>query len=70
MIPGKKLGIWVVAGAGFLASAFVICFGFIPPLSIREKGSLAMALYSGFLLVGVLFFVIIPILLHPRDGKK
>ena len=70
MIPGKKWGIWIVAGAGFLASLFVICFGFIPPQSVREKGALGMALYSGFLFVGVLLFVMIPIFLHARGEKK
>jgi amino acid transporter len=30
-IPGKKLGIWLVCGAGVLTSLAVILFGFIPP---------------------------------------
>ena len=69
-IPGNKLGIWLVAGAGFLASLFVICFGFIPPQTVREKGALASSFYSGFLLIGVFIFVMIPILLHARGEKK
>ncbi len=69
-IPGGKIGIWIVAGSAFLASLFVIGFGFIPAEAVREKGPLAMALYSGFLLIGVCIFVSIPILLHSRGEKK
>ena len=69
-IPGRNFGIWIVAGAGFLSSLFVICFGFIPPLAVREQGALGMALYSGFLLGGVFLFVLIPVLLHARGEKK
>ena len=30
-IPGGKIGLWLVAGTGLLASVLGICFMFVPP---------------------------------------
>lgn len=53
-----------------LASLFVICFGFIPAQAVREKGPLAMDAYVDFLFVGMMIFILIPVLLHSRGEKK
>ncbi len=69
-IPGGKLGIWIVSGVAFLASLFVIFFGFIPTQKVREQGALAMTGYVAFLLVGVIIFVAIPLLIYYRAEAK
>jgi glutamate:GABA antiporter len=34
-IPGKKMGIWLVAGTGLLSCLFTICIGILPPQYIQ-----------------------------------
>ena len=69
-IPGGKIGMWIVAGAAFLTSIFVICFGFIPTASVRQEGIAAMIGYVAFLLIGVSCFVSIPVFFYQRAVKK
>ncbi len=69
-IPGGKIGMWLVAGAAFLTSAFVILFGFIPTQTVRAEGAWAMVGYVAFLLIGVVLFVGMPILFYQRGIKK
>lgn len=69
-IPGGKIGMWIVSGIAFLASLFVIFFGFIPTDKVREEGPLAIVGYVAFLLIGVIFFVAIPIYLFHRGEKR
>jgi len=69
-IPGGKIGMWIVSGVAFLASFFVIVFGFIPTVKVREQGAPAMIAYVAFLLIGVIFFVGIPLFLYHRAERK
>jgi len=69
-IPGGKIGMWIVAGAAFLTSIFVICFGFIPTDSVRKEGIGAVIAYIAFLSIGVGLFVTIPQLFYRRAVKK
>lgn len=70
IVPGGKKGMWVVSGVAFLASLFVIFFGFSPTQGVREKGVLAMATYTGFLIIGMMIFILIPVFLHSRGETK
>lgn len=63
-VPGGKAGMWIVSGIAFLASIFVLFFGFIPTTNVREDGTGAMVAYVAFLLIGVVAFVGIPLLLY------
>jgi amino acid transporter len=65
-VPGGMAGIWIVAGIAFLASLFVIFFGFIPTVNVRNDGTAAMVAYVAFLLGGVVMFVSIPLLFYQR----
>ena len=69
-IPGGKLGIWIVSGVAFIASIFVMIFGFIPTAAVRDKGTGAIIGYVAFLLIGVIVFVAAPIIFYNRAQKK
>ncbi len=69
-VPGGKAGMWVVSGLAFLTSFASILCGFIPPSNVIADGRGAVALYVGFLLVGTLFFVGVPIWLYHRYEVK
>lgn len=69
-IPGGKFGIWIVSGVAFIASIFVMIFGFIPTESVRDKGTGAMIGYVAFLFIGVIVFVAAPIIFYNRAEKK
>lgn len=56
-IPGGKIGLWIVTGAGILSSLFAIIVGFIPP-SILPTGNAFT--FITFLLAGVLIFCFLP----------
>ncbi len=63
-IPWGKPGIWVVSGIAFLTSLLAILTGFIPTGNVMAKGAGAIAMYIGFLLLGMLVFMAIPVILH------
>jgi putative glutamate/gamma-aminobutyrate antiporter len=69
-IPGGKTGMWLISGIAWLASFFVIIFGFIPPQSVRSEGTMAIIGYVAFLLVGVTVFLGIPIIFFNISKKK
>ncbi len=69
-IPGGKTGMWIVSGVAWLASFFVIIFGFIPPQSVRNESSWAIIGYIAFLLVGVTLFLAIPIIFFNISKNK
>ena len=59
-LPGGKFGMWLVAGIGIIAVLFAFIIGFFPPsqLSIGSP-----TFYVWFLIIGVLVFVLIPIII-------
>ncbi|RFA06715.1 amino acid transporter [Subtercola boreus] len=56
-IPGGKVGVWVVAGVGFLGSLVAMFFSFIPPGQIAVGSPV---LYVGLLVVLSVIFVAVP----------
>jgi len=60
-LPGGNVGMWVIAGAGFLGSLLAFAFSFIPPDQISVGSP---ALYVGILVVLALVFVTIPFLVY------
>ena len=63
-IPGGKVGLWLVAGTGLVASVLGICFMFVPPdmqdVTINETWFTPIVL-SAFLAV-----IITPFILYKR----
>jgi len=43
-IPGGKLGIWIVGGAGGIACLFTFVIGFVPPTGLTTQGPLQYVL--------------------------
>ena len=69
-VPGGKFGMWLVSGIAFLTSLFAIIVGFIPTPDVRAKGSDYSLLYIAFLLLGTLFFILVPLWLYHRYKAK
>ena len=69
-IPGGKTGMWIVAGIAWLASFFVIIFGFIPPDSVRSDGIMAIIGYIAFLVIGIAVLLFIPIIFFNVSKRK
>jgi amino acid transporter len=59
-VPGKKIGMWLVAGLGIITCVFVVCLGFIPPSTIGTKD---IFIYVFSLLLGMLLLCLLPLLL-------
>jgi glutamate:GABA antiporter len=68
-VPGGNVGMWITSGLAWLTSLFVIAFGFIPPQSVRNEGSGAMIRYVAFLAVGIVVFVIVPLVFFKLSKK-
>ncbi|MBR7108330.1 MAG: amino acid permease [Lentisphaeria bacterium] len=69
-VPGGKFGMWLVSGIAFLTSLFAIIVGFIPTPGVRAKGDDYSLLYIAFLLLGTLFFILVPLWLYHRYETK
>ncbi|OGV36601.1 MAG: transporter [Legionellales bacterium RIFCSPHIGHO2_12_FULL_35_11] len=65
-IPGGKFGIWFVAGMGFLCCLVTIIIGFVPPSQINMEN---VIFFEGFLISGLILFVVVPWLLAKRFVK-
>ena len=61
MLPGGKLGMYLIAGIGLLAVIFAFFIGFVPPAQL-EVGS--PEFYVSFLVTGVVIFVALPIVIE------
>ncbi|USG62487.1 APC family permease [Sneathiella marina] len=55
-VPGGKIGIWIVAGIGLLASAACFAIGFIPPV----LGGLSITSFELMMVAGVVSVTVIP----------
>lgn len=60
-VPGGDLGMWIVAGAGFLAVIFAMIVGFFPPAQLKIGSP---TFYVAFLIVGVMVFVGAPLIIN------
>lgn len=69
-IPGGKAGIWIISGIAFVTSLLSIFCGFIPPSNVIADGTGAMVLYIGFLFIGSLVFIILPLVFYHFYEKK
>ena len=56
-IPGGKLGIWLVAGVGFICCFLTILLGFVPPSQIPIEHTV---FFEICLITGFLLFVLLP----------
>lgn len=66
-IPGGKLGMWIVAGTGFLCCILAILIGFIPPTQIPIGNTF---FFQSFLLGGLIVFLAIPYLITKKKSKS
>lgn len=62
-VPGGKTGIWIAGGVGVLTMLFVILISMVPPANLKVGGP---AFYTAFQLLGLLIFLIIPIIIYAR----
>jgi amino acid transporter len=59
-IPGGKLGMWIVAGFGFLSMVFLFILALLPPSQISEGSNN----YLAFMLFGTLVVVAVPLIIY------
>lgn len=66
-VPGGNLGMWLIAGIGFLAVLFSFAVTFFPPsqLPVGSPG-----FYTGLVIVGTVVFVSIPIIISAVMNRK
>ena len=60
-VPGGKIGLWIIAGVGFLGSLGAFVLSFIPPSQISVGSPSA---YVWILIIGAAFFIAIPLILY------
>lgn len=65
-IPGGAIGIWLVAGIGFLCCSSTILIGFVPPTQIPIGN---VAFFEAFLVGGLAIFVIVPWALAKKNEQ-
>ncbi len=66
-VPGGRVGIWLVASGGIIASLFAIFIGFFPPPQLKT-GSLLF--YEAFLFLGIIIVCTIPFLIYHCRRKQ
>ena len=64
-VPGGNLGMWIVAGMGFVMSLLAAYLAFVPPGSFKGSASG----YFMFQLVGLIVMLIIPFLVYAYGQK-
>lgn len=66
-VPGGKMGMWLIAGLGFLAAAFSLVLSFVPPtqLVIGNKTT-----YVLLVAVGTIVFVVLPFIITALVKNK
>jgi len=60
-VPGGNAGMWAISGLGLVGALFAIVVGFFPPDQLKVGSP---AFYVGFLAVGTLIFVVVPIIIY------
>jgi putative glutamate/gamma-aminobutyrate antiporter len=60
-IPGGKIGIWLVAGAGILSCIVTIAVGFLPPNPMSLDKLIG---YEAVLVLGIIIFCGLPLLIY------
>jgi amino acid transporter len=59
-VPGKKLGMWIVASIGLIAALFVFTITFWPPLDLPTGSPV---FYVGFLMGAIILMTAIPLII-------
>jgi amino acid transporter len=62
-IPGGKLGMWIVAGWGIVAIAFVFIISLIPP-SQTSVSSIGTVSFETFMILGTIGVAIVPLIIY------
>lgn len=65
-VPGGKIGIWLIAGAGFFSAAFTFGIGFVPP----DRLTVNHAVFPIGLAIGVLLLSAPPFIFHRMAKAK
>ncbi len=60
-VPGGTIGMWLIAGTGFLGVAFALIVGFFPPSNLPVGNP---ALYVGLVAAGMIIFIGIPLIIQ------
>ncbi|HVH13563.1 MAG TPA: putative glutamine/gamma-aminobutyrate antiporter GadC, partial [Longimicrobium sp.] len=60
-VPGGRVGMWVICGAGLLGSLIAFVLSFVPPSQIKVGSP---AVYVGILLAGNVVFVALPLAVY------
>jgi len=62
-VPGGKLGMWITAGWGFAAIAFVFVISMIPP-SQASVSSTSVTVFEAFMILGTIGVSIVPLIIY------
>jgi amino acid transporter len=62
-VPGGNIGMWAVAGIGFMGVLFSFLVALFPPDQLPVGSP---ALYTGLVIVGTIVFCAVPLLMHGR----
>ena len=63
-IPGGKLGLWIVAGTGLIASVLGICFMFVPP--VMEDVTISTTWFTPIVLISFAGVISTPFILYKK----
>ncbi len=66
-VPGGNLGMWLIAGGGFLAVTFALVVSFFPPSQIPVGSP---TLYTGMVIIGLIVFGGAPFALHAFKNQS
>lgn len=67
LIPGGKIGIWLVGGIGIIGCLCAITVGFIPPENVQIE---SVKIYEAMLIVGVFIFVFLPLIFYKLSTRN
>jgi amino acid transporter len=62
-VPGGKLGMWITAGWGFAAIAFVFVISMLPP-SQTTVSSTSVTVFEAFMILGTIGVSIVPLIIY------
>jgi hypothetical protein len=60
-VPGGKIGMWIIAGLGFIGSSFGCFIGFLPPSQLQTGSPWT---FTAILLTGSAIFCILPLFIY------
>ena len=66
-IPGGKIGLGLVVGAGVVGALFAFFLGFVPATHLSLSGTLG---YVGVMAFGIILIVVTPFLLHRGPAAR